>query len=195
MKGKLHLKTRPDGYGYIYGVWVRGDETVRVDIMPPRAHWDGDVMLPDGAPHATDWVVYANGEEIARVKAESLSSLEGALQSLPSPVIAPAANADAPDDKPLTFLRALRAPEFWLSATAAVVAMFGVAWWVVVPLTLAALTASSMPKYIELFPRARDAGAGAERAWWMTVGLSMLNNLAAACGAFLAGLVTRWLWW
>ena len=78
-------------------------------------------------------------------------------------------------------------------ATATVVAMLGVAWWVVVPLTLAGLTASSMRKYIELWPRARDAGA--ERAWWMTVGLSMFNNLAASCGAFLAGLVTRWLWW
>ena len=194
MKGKLHLKTRPDGYGYIYGVWVRGEETVRVDIMPPRAHWDVDMMLPDRAPHETDWVVYANGEEIARVKAENVSSLEGALQSLPSPLTPPAAKADAPDDdNPMTFLRALRAPEFWLIATAAVVAMFGVAWWVVVPLTLAALNASTLPKYIELWPRARDAGA--ERAWWTTVGLSMFNNLAASCGALLAGLVTRWLWW
>ena len=112
MKGKLHLKTRPDGYGYIYGVWVRGEETVRVDIMPPRAHWDGDVMLPDRAPHARDWVVYANGEEIARVKAEGVSSLEGALQSLPSPLIAPVAKTELlGDDEPLTLRRALRAPE------------------------------------------------------------------------------------
>ncbi|HZO53723.1 MAG TPA: hypothetical protein VFB63_13495 [Bryobacteraceae bacterium] len=36
---------------------------------------------------------------------------------------------------------------------AALVSMFGVVWWIVVPLTLAGLSVSSLPKYIELWPR------------------------------------------
>ena len=70
--------------------------------------------------------------------------------------------------------------------------MSGVRWWVVVPLTVAGLTISSLPKYIELWPRARDVGAA--WAWWTTVGLSTLNSLAAAIGCVLVGHLTRWIW-
>ena len=76
-----------------------------------------------------------------------------------------------------------REPEFWLLLVAALASVFGVAWWVVLPLTVAGLSISSLPKYIELWPRAKAAGAEAE--WWKTVLLSTLNNLAAACGAFV----------
>jgi hypothetical protein len=65
--------------------------------------------------------------------------------------------------------------------------------WVVVPLLVAGLSISSLPKYIALWPRAQRAGA--ERVWWQTVMLSVLNNVAAAGGAFLLGIVTRWVWW
>lgn len=96
------------------------------------------------------------------------------------------------DDKPIGFWRALRQSEFWLLCAGAVAAMFGVPWWVTVPLMVAGLSISSLPKYIELWPRARNVGA--EWQWMVTVALSELNALAAACGTHLAGNVTRWLW-
>ena len=100
--------------------------------------------------------------------------------------------SDDDDAKPMTFGRALRSAEFWLLLVAAACSMSGLRWWVVVPLTVAGLSVSSLPKYIELWPRARDVGAAG--AWWLTVGLSMLNSLAAAVGCVLLGHVTRWIW-
>jgi len=90
----------------------------------------------------------------------------------------------------LTFRRALRAPEFWLLVTASLAATGGVQAWVAVPLTLAGLSITSLPKYAALWPRARRAGA--ERAWLIIVSLSMFNNLATACAAFLLGTAIRW---
>jgi hypothetical protein len=69
----------------------------------------------------------------------------------------------------------------------------GVTGWIVIPLTLAGLSISSLPKYIELWPRAERVGAEAE--WWKTVGLSFFNSLAAAVAAFVLGNLVRWLWW
>jgi hypothetical protein len=86
-----------------------------------------------------------------------------------------------------------REPEFWLLLMAALASVFGVTWWVVVPLTVAGLSISSLPKYVKLWPRARSVGA--ETEWWKTVLLSMLNNLAAGCGAFVLGKLIHWLWW
>jgi ABC-type sulfate transport system permease component len=85
-----------------------------------------------------------------------------------------------------------REPEFWLLVVAALASTLGLAVWIVVPLTAAGLSISSLPKYIELWPRARAVGA--ETEWWKTVLLSMLNSLAAACAAFLFGTFSRWLW-
>ena len=191
--GKLHLKTRPDGYGYIYGVWQDGEETMRVDIMPPHMHWDGDIMMPDRPPHETDWVVYADGEEVARVKADNVMGLEDALRALPAP-LGPKRQSAEPvgDDESLTFRRALRCPEYRLLIAGAACAMVGVSAWVVMPLLMAALSVASLPKYIELWPKARAAGAA--RAWWITVGLSTLNNFAASVGTVLLGQATAWLW-
>ena len=56
----------------------------------------------------------------------------------------------------------------------------------ILPLTLAGLSIASLPKYAALWPRARRAGA--EREWLLTVCLSMFNNLATACAAFLLGI-------
>lgn len=96
------------------------------------------------------------------------------------------------DDAPMTFRRALRASEFWLLVVAATAAMSGVPWWVTVPLVVAALSVSSLPKYTDLWSRAREVGA--EWEWWKTVGLSAFNSISAACGAHVLGIATRWLW-
>lgn len=82
-----------------------------------------------------------------------------------------------------------RAPAFWLLFTASIAATMGLAWWVVVPLTLVGLSISSLPKYIALWPRA--AKAGAQGAWWRTIALSTFNSLAAAPAAFMVGNLTR----
>ena len=71
--------------------------------------------------------------------------------------------------------------------------MAGVTGWIVIPLAVAGLSISSLPKYIELWPRA--AGVGAQSEWWKTVALSTFNSLAAAVAAFVLGKVVRWLWW
>ncbi len=66
---RLILKPEPDGSGFIYGTFELGDELYRVDIMPPDHAWRGDFKpTGDSAPHATDWVVYLDGEERARVR-------------------------------------------------------------------------------------------------------------------------------
>lgn len=93
-------------------------------------------------------------------------------------------------DKPRSFWRE---PEYWLLLASCVASTLGVAWWVVLPLTLAGLSISSLPKYVELWPRAKAVGAEGE--WRRTVILSMFNNLAAACGAFVLGKLIHWLWW
>jgi hypothetical protein len=94
-----------------------------------------------------------------------------------------------------------RVPEYWLLVVAALASMFGVAWWVVVPLTLAGLSVSSLLKYIELWPRAERVGAQAE--WWKTVALSTLTasrprlrhsclgTCCSGCGQYCNG--TNWI--
>lgn len=65
----LKLKPEPDGFGFLYGTVSDRHGTVhRVDIMPPVAEWRGDIKMAEHGPHATDWVVYADGMEIARVR-------------------------------------------------------------------------------------------------------------------------------
>ena len=67
-KPRLALKSEPDGYGFIYGqVFAADGEVYRVDIMPPIVEWRGDHKHDDYPPNATDWVVYLDGVEIARV--------------------------------------------------------------------------------------------------------------------------------
>jgi hypothetical protein len=88
--------------------------------------------------------------------------------------------------------RALRSPEFWLLMVASLTAAGGVSGWIVVPLTVAGLSISSVPKFVALWPRARRAGAG--REWWLMVGLSMFNNFATSCAAFLLGIAIHWRW-
>ena len=95
--------------------------------------------------------------------------------------------------KVLTFRHALRIPEYWLLVVTALAGAFGLPWWIAVPLATAGLSISSLPKYVELWPRVRAAGA--EWEGWKTVALSLLNNIGAASAGFALGALCRWLWW
>jgi hypothetical protein len=97
------------------------------------------------------------------------------------------------DDRRLTFLGALRSSEYWLLLVGCISAVAGIGVWVVVPLLVAGLSISALPKYLALWPKARRVGA--EREWWQTVILSIFNCLAASYGAFMLGTVARWIGW
>jgi hypothetical protein len=60
----LKLSERCDGFGYFYGHVIKDDVTYRVDVLPPASEWEGDIKPKE--IHATDWIIYCNGEEIAR---------------------------------------------------------------------------------------------------------------------------------
>src|SRR5262245_62770237 len=81
----------------------------------------------------------------------------------------------------LTFRRALRSSEYWLLVVTTLSAAFGVPWWIAMPLAIAGLSISSLPKYVEMWPRVRAVGA--EWEGWKTVALSMFNNIATSCAA------------
>ncbi len=66
----LKLSREQDGTGYYYGHYATADGgSVRIDVLPPanepKPHFV--VSLPK-EQHATQWIVYADGEEIARVE-------------------------------------------------------------------------------------------------------------------------------
>lgn len=96
------------------------------------------------------------------------------------------------DGEPMTFRGALRAPEFWLMLVTAFAGVFGVAWWVAVPLATLGLSISSLPKYFAMLPRVRAAGVESE--WLKTVALSVFNNIGGACAGFFIGMLSRWVW-
>ena len=65
----LELKGVPDGFGFIYGRYVDdAGDSWRVDVLPPLPLWRGQIKLESTPPHPTDWIVYVDGEEIARVR-------------------------------------------------------------------------------------------------------------------------------
>ena len=64
----VRLNPEPDGYGFIYGkVWDAGGAIHDVNILPPASLWRGQSMLKGFEPHARDWALYLDGEEVARV--------------------------------------------------------------------------------------------------------------------------------
>lgn len=89
--------------------------------------------------------------------------------------------------------RALRSPEYWLIVTVCIAGTVGMAWWSAIPAGVAGLAISALPKYVGLWPRARDVGV--EGVWWRTVALSTFNSLAAACAAWGVGRMLAWLFW
>ena len=76
--GNLTLKPEQDGMGYFYGQYHSGDgSVVRVNVLPPVAYPRPHFVVDSSGMHATDWIVYANGEEIARVaRREDLDTLD-----------------------------------------------------------------------------------------------------------------------
>ena len=96
-------------------------------------------------------------------------------------------------EQPPTVRRARREPEFWLLLVTVLACVASLRWWIALPLAVAGLSISSLPKYVALWPRARDVGAEAE--WWKTIGLSTLNCLGASTGAHVTGRVIGWVWW
>ena len=64
----LQLSREPDEFGFYYGMASLGDAFCRVNVMPPVAFWTGAQKLNGYEPDPECWVVYTDGEEIARVK-------------------------------------------------------------------------------------------------------------------------------
>ena len=62
------LSDRQDGYGFYYGEARRGDRKVNVNVLPPAALWAGDSMMDQYKPDPKAWVIYFDGEEVARVE-------------------------------------------------------------------------------------------------------------------------------
>lgn len=57
----LNCNPRPDSWSFRYGRHIAPDETVtEINVMPPKAEWDRDLVLPGYEPHARDWVVRSN---------------------------------------------------------------------------------------------------------------------------------------
>lgn len=67
---RVTIKDQPDEFGFIYGSVSSGEggASMQFDIMPPEADWQGGQRLPGFEPHQTDWVVYVDGEVVARVR-------------------------------------------------------------------------------------------------------------------------------
>lgn len=100
----------------------------------------------------------------------------------------------ADEERPLTFWRAFRRAEFWLLLATAACGAYGVSGWIVVPLTTAGLSISSLPKYVRMWPRAQRVGAQA--VWWRVVGLSTGLGVLTAYASMLVGywLMRFWDW-
>jgi hypothetical protein len=65
--GTLTLQPEQDGTGCFYGDYVTDDgDRVRVDVLPPRSHPRPYFVLGTDAMHDTDWLAFADGEQIAR---------------------------------------------------------------------------------------------------------------------------------
>jgi hypothetical protein len=64
----LKLSAELDGFGFFYGWAERDGERVRVNVLPPKHLWRGDIELETQKPDARAWILYLDGEEFARVE-------------------------------------------------------------------------------------------------------------------------------
>jgi hypothetical protein len=65
---ELRLSEHPDGFGFFYGEARKGDQVVRVNILPPEHLWAGSLMLEEHRPDLKMWQVFADGELIAKIE-------------------------------------------------------------------------------------------------------------------------------
>jgi hypothetical protein len=82
--GSLTLKPEQDGMGYFYGQYVTADgEPVRVDVLPPLSHPRPSFVVSTEGRHETDWIIFADGEEVGRVKEQAAIEATLATVALP----------------------------------------------------------------------------------------------------------------
>ena len=68
MMVKLELKSDQDGMGFWYGSCLDHEgKRRRVDILPPKSEPRPHFVISHSLMHETDWIVYLDGEEIARL--------------------------------------------------------------------------------------------------------------------------------
>ncbi|HRE22324.1 MAG TPA: hypothetical protein PKW21_15015 [Rhabdaerophilum sp.] len=67
-KVELRLSDRPDGFGFYYGRARLGDVFANVNVLPPAPLWDGDIQMSEYKPDPKCWIIFVDGEEVARVK-------------------------------------------------------------------------------------------------------------------------------
>ena len=61
------LKPEQDGLGYFYGRFDVGDDSYRIDVLPPATLPRPFFVMANTTADPTCWIVHVNGQEIARV--------------------------------------------------------------------------------------------------------------------------------
>jgi hypothetical protein len=64
---EVKLSQRVDGFGFIRGEARKGDTVVHVNMLPPEPLWAGSIMLEEHQPDPKMWLVFADGELIAKI--------------------------------------------------------------------------------------------------------------------------------
>jgi hypothetical protein len=64
---EIKLSQRVDGFGFIRGEARKGDTVVHVNMLPPEPLWTGSIMLEEHQPDPEMWLVFADGELIAKI--------------------------------------------------------------------------------------------------------------------------------
>jgi hypothetical protein len=64
---EVKLSQRVDGFGFIRGEARKGGTVVHVNMLPPEPLWAGSIMLEEHQPDPKMWLVFADGELIAKI--------------------------------------------------------------------------------------------------------------------------------
>ncbi len=83
---RFSLSREPDGFGFYYGTMVKDGQSVSVNVLPPAGEWRGQMRLENYAPDAKAWIVFMDGEEVARVaRREDLGLATGQMSGAQRP--------------------------------------------------------------------------------------------------------------